>query len=252
MATFVKDVVCSEEFLNDVLEALGYPIVTKDIIFGFLPQDYILSNIIGDGLEKFFTYFPIVKNITLPASSTESEVESPIENVLGIVHYYENSKENTNVNLNSGNPFYTSSQVTISSSRQNWGTPFNYNGGTFTQFQRKFYEDSVKNLAGGKQYYCKYDETTNKFIVRSKLNSNLYVQVGCFSNNVDDVPKNKRQKFLNLCEGLLMMKFARTVKLMDSDLPLEINHDDLYDEGKDLLEETEEWMQNNSTIPLMR
>ena len=254
MSSYINQVTVEEHFLEEMLEVLGYPIVEKDIIYDIYNEDYIKNHIIAECLETFYNYFPIVKEYTFGASKSETSVDSPFENVLGIIHYSKPETGNNGINLNSGNPFYTASQVSsYSSTWSSYGTPFRYNEtGTWNAFQRKFYNDSLKNLAGGTLYYLKFDEDNNRFLIRSVVGGSIHALIGCYSSNVSDIPKTKRIHFLNLCRAMLGLKFSKVVGLQNDSLPLEINWEDLKDSSQDLYDKEMEWLQNNSTQPIFR
>lgn len=251
MATYIQQPVVTDSFRNSVIEALGYPIIDEETIYGIYSKEHIDEYIIGECMEKFFNYFPVIREVDFPSTSSESEIESPIENVLGVVHYSMDDSSN-NVKLDSGNPFYTASVTSVGTGFNTYGTPFNYNQATYSSYQQNFYLNAMKNVGGKNQFYLDYIPSTNKFRFRSAIGGNIHAQIGCYSDNVEDIDRTKRSHFLSICRATLMTKFAKVIKLAETDLPLEIDADTLLDEGKDILETEYEWLENNSTIALMR
>lgn len=250
MATYLTDIKCSENILDNIIQVLGYPIVDKDTIFDILPKDYIINEIVGISMETYFQYFPIVKTFQMSSNST---IDSPIENVLGILHYnFVTGNTNTDqIDLHTGNAFYTSSVTNQLISGSTYGTPFNYNGGTYTVYQQKFLSDSMKKMNGGRQYSVRFDFANKKFKSISKQSGNMNVVVGCYSNDTNDIEFKYKTKFLDLCKAELGMSFARKVLLMDADLPLQIDADTLNEDSKDLKDETIEWLERNSKFSVM-
>lgn len=253
MSTYIEHVEINEHFLEKILEVLGYPIVDKEIIYDIYSKEYIIDSVISEALELFYNYFPIVKEYEFFSTKTETSIESPFENVLGIIQYSKPEMGTSSPNLNSGNPFYTATQVSYSGSTyQSWGTPYKYYGSSYNVFQNKFYQDSLKNMSGGTIYYLKYDEANNKFVTKSAIGGVIHALIGCYSSNVDDIAKNKRPHFLSLCQAMLGLKFSAIVGLQNDDLPLNINWEDLKESSQEKYDNELEWLQNNSTMPLMR
>lgn len=252
MSAYIENVIVSDKFLLGVKEALGYPIVDNEVINSIYTDDNIKDIVIANALEKFYNYFPIVNEINFDISAqTELSVNAP-ENTLGIIQYtFVDSIAKSNANLISGNPFYTQSQLSSSNSmRSGYGTPFNYNNSIFSSYQQNFYNNAVSNMS--KMYYVKYNDLQNTFDMKSNTSGCFNIRVGCYSENVDDIPKRLKTTFQSLCRAFLKIKFASTLLMMNSDLPLEFDRDTILDEGKEELEEIEEYMIENSTIPLMR
>lgn len=202
MATYLNDIIVDEKFMNLVKEALGYPLVDLDVIEDLFPTEYIRENVIGLSAEEFFSYFPFVQTISINVNGTsEVTVDAP-ENTLGILHYaFVNQSDASMSNLNSGNPFHTSAITTISSSRSNYGTPFNYNSYQYSSYQQKFYQDALTNSQ--KAYYAIFDEINNKISAKSSLSGVICVDVGMYDTDINKIPKNLRFKFLDLCRANL-------------------------------------------------
>ena len=57
---------------------------------------------------------------------------------------------------------------------------------------------------------------------------------------------------MDLCKAELGFRFAKNIKLIDSDLPLQIDADDLLEDSKDLKEKTIEWFEQNSMYMVMK
>lgn len=249
MATYITDVTASDDFIELLLETLGYPIIEDEVLYNIFPKDFIKEKIIGLSMELFYTYFPIIKEFSMSSNTT---IDSTIDNVLGIVHYTFVNGNISNTEMYNQGPWSLSNKVSLMSMGNTYGTPFNYNSYTYSTYQQKFYSDSMKNLNGGRKHSVIYDEKNNKFISQSKMNGTFNVEVGCYSNNVSDIPKHLLPKFTDLCRAEIGMKFARSVNLIDADLPLAINSDDLLEDSKDLKEETVEWFERNSKFTVMK
>ena len=251
MGIYINNVNCSDEFIKLLIEVIGYPIIDENTIFDIFSKEYIKENIISLSLETYYNYFPIIKTFTM---SSNTKINSPYENVLGILHYnfVQNSNTNSDFNLNTGNAFYTASLISQVVSGSNYGTPFNYNAGVYTQYQQRFLSDSMKNMNGGRQHSVRYYEQSKLFTSISKAQGKFNVTVGCYSNNVDDIENKNKTKFMDLCKAELGFRFAKNIKLIDSDLPLQIDADDLFEDSKDLKEKTIEWFEQNSMYMVMK
>lgn len=251
MATFIENFTVSDDFLSQVKESIGYPLVEDDTISELFTDDWIKNNICGREAETFFTYFPLVTNIGVNVSGTsEVSVDAPI-NCLGIVHSAFVESGGGNGNLMSGNPFYTSTITSISSSTmRNYGTPFDYNSYMFSSSQQRFFNNALQN--SGKSFYAYYDELNDKIIVKSTLVGTVSVDCGCYAESVDAIPRRLRVRYLNLCQYAFAISFASILKMQNTDLPLSIDYDSIYDSNKDKYDELREWMQNNSTYCIMR
>ena len=68
----------------------------------------------------------------------------------------------------------------------------------------------------------------------------------------DSTEKRLRTKYLELCQSALAIRFARTLQMQNSDLPLSIDVSAILDENKEIHENLVEWMQQNSTYCIMR
>ena len=89
-------------------------------------------------------------------------------------------------------------------------------------------------------------------MAKSTLVGIVSVDCGCYAESVDMIPKRLRVKYLELCQSALGMKFAEILKLQNSDLPLSINCDEVFDLNKDRYDELLEWCKLNSTYCIMR
>lgn len=251
MSTYLENFFVSDNFLNQVLESLGYPLVDKETLNEIFEDSWIKSNVCEREAEVFFNYFPLVTNIGVNVNGVaEVSVDAP-KNTLGVVHsaFVENSGGNNN--LMSGNPFYTSSIVSVSSSvARNYGTPFDLNSYYYSASQQKFFNQALQN--SNKSFYAWYDNINDKIVVKSTLVGCVSVDVGCYGESVESIPKRLRNKYLNLCQYSLAMRFAEALKMQNSDLPLSIDTDSIFDLNKDRYDELREWMQANSTYCIMR
>ncbi len=251
MATYIDNFNVTDDFLAQVKESIGYPMIDNDTLSEIFTDEFIKDKICGREAETFFNFFPFVKNIGIMVSGTsEVSVDAP-ENCLGIVHTAFTESGGGSGNLMSGNPFYTSSITSISSSTmRNYGTPFDWSSYFFSSSQQKFFNNALNN--SNKSFYAYYDELNNKIVVKSTLIGTVSVDVGCYADSTDSIPKRLRIKFLELCQSALGMKFASILKLQNSDLPLSFDTDTIFDENKDKHDELLEWCKLNSTYCIMR
>lgn len=251
MATYLENFEVSDKFLSQVKESIGYPLVDDDTISELFTDNWIKDNICGREAEVFFNYFPLVTNIGVQVSGTaEVSVDAP-KNCLGIVHSAFVQNGGGNVNLMSGNPFFTASLTSISSSTmRNYGTPFDFNSATFSVSQQRFFNNALQN--SNKAFYAWYDEINDKIVVKSTLVGCVSVDCGCFAESTEQIPRRLRTRFLNLCQYALAMKFAEILKMQNSDLPLSIDYSEIYDSNKEKYDDLLEWCQNNSTYCIMR
>lgn len=252
MSTYIHDISVSDDFLNNVKEALGYPVIDEEIS-DIYSDENIKKLVIANAFEYFFNFFPIVKTLVVSVSAgSPVTVEAPM-NTLGIVHYaLTNSASSDNqLNLNSGNPFYTERLVASSQSRlSNYGSPFNYNGSEYSTYQQDFYCNSAQAIS--RAFSVDYNEFDNTITVHSSQTGQMVIRVGTYSTSIDDIPNRLKIHLLLYCQGLLKVKFANILEMMNSDLPLEFDKEAIKDSGVDMLEKEEEWYQNNSTIQIMK
>ena len=251
MATYLENFEVSDNFLSQVKESIGYPLVDEDTISELFTDEWIKDNICGREAEVFFNYFPLVTNIGVNVSgTTEVSVDAP-PRTLGIVHSAFVQSGGGNDNLMSGNPFYTYTITSISSSTmRNYGSPFDYNSYMFSSSQQRFFNNALNN--SNKSFYAWYDEINDKIVVKSTLVGCVSVDCGCFAESTEQIPRRLRTRFLNLCQYALAMKFAEILKMQNSDLPLSIDYSEIYDSNKEKYDELLEWCQNNSTYCIMR
>lgn len=252
MATYIDNFNVSDNFLSQVKESLGYPLVDNSTLEELFTDDWIKQNVCGREAEVFFTYFPLSTNIGINVvGGVETTVDAP-PNCLGVVHTaFVNGGSGGNDNLMSGNPFYTSSIVSISSSSyRNYGTPFDYNNWMYSSSQQQFFNKALQGTSNG--YYAYYDEVNDKIIAKALLSGIISVDVGCYGTSEESIPRRLRNRFLNLCQYSLAMRFSSILKMQNSDLPLSIDYSEIYDSNKELYDNLVEWMQNNSTYCIMR
>lgn len=251
MSTFMENFQVSNEFLSQVKESIGYPLVDDDTISELFTDEWIKDKICGREAEVFFTYFPLVTNIGVNVSGTsEVSVDAP-PNCLGVVHSAFVESGGGNGNLMSGNPFYTSTITSISSSTmRNYGTPFDYNSYFYSSSQQRFFNNALNNC--NKSFYAYYDEIKDQIVVKSTLVGTVSVDCGCYAESVDAIPRRLRVRYLNLCQYAFAISFASILKMQNTDLPLSIDYSEIYDSNKDKYDELREWMQNNSTYCIMR
>lgn len=251
MATYLENFDVSDSFLSKVKESIGYPLVDNDTLAELFTDDWIKENICGREAETFFNFFPLVVNVPINVSGTaEVSVEAP-SNCLGIVHSAFVESGGGNNNLMSGNPFFTSSIVSVSSSiARNYGTPFDLNSYYYSASQQQFFNKALQN--SNKSFYAYFDEVHHKLIAKSTLTGTISIDAGCYAESVDMIPKRLRTKYLELCQTALGVKFASILKMQNSDLPLSIDTDTIYDTNFDAHEKLVEWCQANSTYCIMR
>ena len=251
MATYLENFSVSDSFLSKVKESIGYPLVDTDTLSELFDDNWIKENICGREAETFFNFFPLVVNIPINVSGTaEVSVEAP-KNTLGIVHSAFVESGGGNNNLMSGNPFFTSSIVSVSSSiARNYGTPFDLNSFYYSASQQQFFNKALQN--SNKSFYAYFDEVHHKLIAKSTLSGTVSIDAGCYAESVDMIPKRLRTKYLELCQSALAIRFARTLQMQNSDLPLSIDVSAILDENKEIHENLVEWMQQNSTYCIMR
>lgn len=251
MSTYLENFDVSDSFLSKVKESIGYPLVDEETLNELFTDDWIKENICGREAETFFNFFPLVVNVPINVSGTaEVSVEAP-SNCLGIVHSAFVESGGGNNNLISGNPFYTSSIVSVSSSiARNYGSPFDYNSYFYSSSQQQFFNKALQN--SNKSFYAYFDEVHHKLIAKSTLTGTISIDAGCYAESVDMIPKRLRVKYLELCQASLAIKFASALRMQNSDLPLSIDVDAIYDTYTDKKDALIEWMQQNSTYCIMR
>ena len=251
MSTYLENFSVSDSFLSKVKESIGYPLVDADTLSELFDDNWIKENICGREAETFFNFFPLVVNVPINVSGTaEVSVDAPV-NCLGVVHSAFVESGGGDNNLMSGNPFYTSSIVTVSSSvARNYGTPFDYNSYYYSSSQQNFFNKALQN--SNKSFYAYFDEIHEKIVAKSTLVGTVSVDCGCYVESIDMIPKRLRTKYLELCQSALAIRFARTLQMQNSDLPLSIDVDSILDENKEIHENLVEWMQQNSTYCIMR
>ena len=251
MATYLENFSVSNSFLSKVKESIGYPLVDEETLNELFTDDWIKENICAREAEQFFNFFPLVVNVPINVSGTaEVSVDAP-SNCLGIVHSAFVESGGGNNNLMSGNPFFTSSIVSVSSSiARNYGSPFDWNSFYYSASQQQFFNKALQN--SNKSFYAYFDEVHHKLIAKSTLTGTISIDAGCYAESVDMIPKRLRTKYLELCQSALGVKFASILKMQNSDLPLSIDTDAIYDTNFDAHEKLVEWCQNNSTYCIMR
>ena len=251
MATYLENFSVSDSFLSKVKESIGYPLVDEETLNELFTDDWIRENICAREAEQFFNFFPLVVNVPINVSGTaEVSVDAP-SNCLGIVHSAFVESGGGNNNLMSGNPFFTSSIVSVSSSiARNYGTPYDYSSFYYSSSQQQFFNKALQN--SNKSFYAYFDEVHHKLIAKSTLTGTISIDAGCYAESVDMIPKRLRVKYLELCQASLAIKFASTLRMQNSDLPLSIDVDAIYDTYTDKKDALIEWMQTNSTYCIMR
>lgn len=251
MATYLENFSVSNSFLERVKESIGYPLVDADTLNEIFDDNWIRENICAREAEQFFNFFPLVVNVPINISgTTEVSVEAP-QNTLGIVHSAFVESGGDNMNLMSGNPFYTSSIVSVSSSiARNYGTPFDWNSYYYSASQQQFFNKALQN--SNKSFYAYFDELHDRIVAKSTLAGMVSVDVGLYGESEESIPKRLRVKYLELCQTALGVKFASILKMQNSDLPLSIDTDAIYDTNFDAHEKLVEWCQSNSTYCIMR
>ena len=249
--TYLENFSVSDSFLERVKESIGYPLVDTDTLSELFDDNWIKENICAREAEQFFNFFPLVVNVPINVSGTaEVSVDAP-QNTLGIVHSAFVESGGGNNNLMSGNPFFTSSIVSVSSSiARNYGTAFDWNSYFYSSSQQQFFNKALQN--SNKSFYAYYDEVHNKLIAKSTLPGTVSIDVGLYGESEESIPKRLRVKYLELCQASLAIKFALTLRMQNSDLPLSIDVDAIYDTYTDKKDTLIEWMQANSTYCIMR
>lgn len=246
----------SDAFVNSVLKGVGYPVITLEQIEFIYSKEQIIQLIIEPCLETFYTYFPMVTDVTINSSGGSLILHNAPENMLGIIHtsFVPNSSAGSGSKMQSGqfyqNPFFSASQVvSVGGTYSSYGTPFDY-GNSLNIYQRKFYQKSMESQ--NTVYTATFDERENMLKCKSSISGVFVIKCGCYDPIVANIPKRLQKHFVTYCKGTLMKEFSNIVNLANMDLPLEINADDLSDKGGDIVEAELEYFTENSTCTVMR
>lgn len=246
---YIQGLEVEDDFINNVKKGIGYPVITEefDSIYN---NENIKDLVISPCLETFYNFFPKMDEIILSVSGgTEVEIDAP-ERMIGIIQYaFVDGVGGSNINLNSGNPFYTSSQTSLMYRGNSFGTPFSYGKNLYT-YQNKFYAQS--QMAMNKVYYAKFDHINRKIKLKSTISGSFTLRIGCYDPVVANIPWNLQRHFSTYCNGTLMVEFGNILSLSNADLPLEFNTEDIIERGRDKIDAEMEYFRENSIIPVMR
>lgn len=261
----IDNVLISERDYNNILTAIGYPVIDTETLSYLITEDQIKDLVIAPALETFFQFFPKRTPISISAAGTTGvqEIKENIpSNAFGIVslQFVSQSASSLGVSvMDAGlfyqNPFFTSSQIYSMGSGGGvggtavYGVPFSY-GFETQRFQKLFYAKSLE--ASTKAYWYRFDPATKTLFLKSNLAGNFYVDFACLENNVDNIDFTKKQSFLRYCKGALKLQIADTLSLVETELPVQLNKDLLKEDGNSLIEKELQYWQEASTIPAMR
>jgi hypothetical protein len=247
---------------NQILTAIGFPVVDQDTINYLLTKDQIKDYVIKPALVEFSTYFPQRQEISIPVSGTNGVAyyNTDISDKAFSMYYYKFSPASTTTGnggiMNQGsfyaNPFYSASQVLSiggAGSASGYGTPYP-RGREQILYQQKFYQKSIETA--NRVYYAKWDDQNRRLEIKSSLTGSFEIILALINTDVEDIEYNRRQSFIRYCKGALKLQFAEILGLSQTDLPVSIETSDLKDDGKELMEKELEYWREASLFPVMR
>jgi hypothetical protein len=258
---YIGNILVSDRTLNEIKMAIGYPVIKDEFKF-IMDDDQIKELVIAPSLETYFQYFPILERIVINIGGGMSTGEYPTPTeTLGVIRSQFVPQTNTifsNLNNNNfyANPFATANSVLSIGGRGGsgggygrFGTPNTYGSDLFN-YQNRFLVDAQEAM--NRVWYLQYDEQQNKVFYKSVTPGTFYFELAKWSRDVETVPIQKRQSFINYTRGMLKKSFANILGMTEGDLPVSIDVDNLNDEGDRLIENEINYWREASSIPMMR
>jgi hypothetical protein len=247
---------------NQILTAIGFPVVDQETINPFLTKENIKEYVIKPALVEFSTYFPQRQEISIPVSGTNGVAyyNTDISDRAFSMYYYKFSPASTTTGnggiMSQGsfylNPFFSASQVLSiggPGATSRYGTPNSY-GSEFNLYQQRFFNRSIESM--NKVYYAKWDDQNRRLEIKSSLTGSFEITLALMNTDVEDIEYNRRQSFIRYCKGALKLQLVEILGLSQTDLPVSIETSDLKDDGKELIEKELEYWREASVFPIMR
>jgi hypothetical protein len=273
--------IISDSDYNQILGAIGYPVIDNDTFSFLMDKDAILDTVIEPALEMYYSYHPFRFPIKLASTGANSMLSIPTiqegqtvnpdiptlpKEFLGIMRAQFVTSTSSSPNANNpleqgyfyGNPFFTASQVLSSGS--SYGGGYGSGGGYGTPYplgfendiyQRRFYLKSIES--SNKVYWFKYDPQTKTLYAKSSISGMFYWEIATYNNDVSTIQMGmQKQSFIKYCKGALKLRLAEILGLTESDLPVSIDRDILIDSGDKMMEEALNYWQETASIAIMR
>lgn len=243
--------------LKEIKAAVGGTLLADEEAFVMSDAD-IKDYVIAPALETFLTYFPIVKELTVPMSGGPElkSINAP-EGTLGVLRqqFIPNSSSVNNLSdpmqsgIFFGNPFASSFNVLSVGSGvgvASRGTPYDYGAASY-MYQNRFMQKSIE--ASNKAYYIRYDEKDNKLTLKTSIAGYFYIRFALVDQDVDYcLGTRRRQTFIRYAQGLLKTRYADIFELSRTELPNSFDADTLRSKGEEAMEKELEYWRESAQV----
>jgi len=251
MITIPKDI------FDQIMTTLGCPFVTyapnSEDVSNYdleLNEDQIKNNLIAPVFKEYFRWFPIedYTNITV---SQNFEIDFPDASTFSVKDVRLSTK--TLQYAPTTNPFVNQCFIrnaTGSYGYGMYGTRNNY-GFTRSQIYRDIEMQSYIDKA--KTFKWRVLKNQRKIVGYSNIEGAVEITWAKLSDDWDYIAFEQQQDVIDLCQGKLLKYFGHLRKQSENpNVPIELNGDDMIEQGKELEDKVYEKWHNMSVPVIMR
>jgi len=234
----INNVVIEDKLKNRILTAIGYPVISLTDFGNEFTDEVFKDLVLVPSLELYYTYYPdIIPYQENVSSGSKFEINFPNEKVYNAINVRLNTVTTTNSSNLTGNAFVDNSNLLNNKGYGNlrkYGTRNSYGFETanYTEYQKNLYQaNQVKDV--------NYDIDIKEKIITgySTINGILSIDFVAFNNDFSYIPHIHLQEVIELCQAELQILLGNLYSLQESDLPNQLDGDELLDKGNTKKEE---------------
>jgi len=213
-------VTISDDYINEIISILGYPLLNFEDDDFELDKDDIKTLVITPTLREFYKWFPLPVYEEQYISGSFS-IDFPSDAVYNVIDARLNA--NAISGIQNANPFVNSFNYTNNYSIQGYnkfGTPYSY-GYENSNIIEKSLQYTKMNV--DRSFKCKANLFTRKLEGYTNRQGVLSITWASFSWDFSNIPFDRINEVIMLCQVNLLDKIISIRKQQNSDLPTDFD-----------------------------
>ena len=230
----LNTVTISDTYIDEIMSIAGHPLLTLDDGDFELTEDQVKTFVVVPSIREYYRWFPI-KNIQEYTISASFEIAFPNSDTFDIVHANYNSAGDLSTPLNGNaviNARYWTKDALYGPNMYCTGNSYGMeNAQVLRNSLNQSYIDKYKAF----RIYTDLSERKLKGYTNSP--GKLSVIWAEYSSDFDDIPFNRLNDMIQLCQAKLLEQLAMIRGQANADIPNEFNVSLFEDKAADLREE---------------
>ena len=248
----------SKEYQNEILMAVGYPLIKIEDIqeLGMIndkitPEENFKQLIVWPAMREFFKWFPI-KNIQEYMSEESFSFDFPTEETFTVIYATLNTagvgvRDAANPFVN--NSVYRAINTTSSYGGGMWGTKYDYGMREARLYDRMERQSLIDT---NKVFRIDVDPVNRVAFGFSNILGKLVIEWGEYSTNFYKIPFQRVSEVIDLAKSNLLQFLGMLRSQQNTGLPTSFNYQSFITEASRLREEVINKWKNFSKLSMMR